>query len=324
MSTRASTPTAGSATGQAQHFSRLREFIATAEGRPALLGCLGAVLITTGGLGAGSTKQHDPLLESLHLSWLRFGHGLVLSSVLLWLGVALMLIAWLVAGPTCSRRQCKRIHHGGHHRLLAGTATAVGAGLQPRHLLVSGPGRTAARRPGPICGRAGREPESVAGQRESHLDHHHGTLRSGIHHDCQTGHDAGRQSCDRRNHVAAPVHAARPGAADLGDAPAGPSSRRRCAHRAVDLCAQPAGDHPSDGRSAQRDADGGPDDRRHRADSSSAIMSRASRWSLSESRSRPRPESRCRFWSGYGCAICAIDADTGRYRPLPRRARRLC
>ncbi len=98
MSTRASTPTADSTTGQAQHFSRLREFIATAEGRPALLGCLGAALITMGGLGAGSTKQHDPLLESLHLSWLRFGHGLVLSSVLLWLGVALMLTAWLWLG----------------------------------------------------------------------------------------------------------------------------------------------------------------------------------------------------------------------------------
>ncbi len=56
------------------------------------------MLITAGGLGAGSTKPHDPLLESLHLSWLRFGHGLVLSSVLLWLGVALMLIAWLRLG----------------------------------------------------------------------------------------------------------------------------------------------------------------------------------------------------------------------------------
>src|ERR1700736_2907855 len=98
MSTRASPPTAGSATGQAQHFSRLREFIATAEGRPALLGCLGAVLIAAGGLGAGSTRLHDPLLESLHLSWLRFGHGLVLSSVLLWVGVALMLTAWLWLG----------------------------------------------------------------------------------------------------------------------------------------------------------------------------------------------------------------------------------
>jgi alpha-1,6-mannosyltransferase len=98
VSTPASTPTADTATGGTQHFSRLREFTAAAEGRPALLGCLGAALITTGGLGAGSTKQHDPLLESLHLSWLRYGHGLVLSSVVLWVGVALMLIAWLWLG----------------------------------------------------------------------------------------------------------------------------------------------------------------------------------------------------------------------------------
>ena len=56
------------------------------------------MLITVGGLGAGSTRLHDPLLESLHLSWLRFGHGLVASSVLLWGGVALMLIAWLWLG----------------------------------------------------------------------------------------------------------------------------------------------------------------------------------------------------------------------------------
>jgi alpha-1,6-mannosyltransferase len=98
MSTPTSTPTADSVSARTQHFSRLREFITTAEGRPALLGCLGAALITIGGLGAGSTKQHDPLLESLHLSWLRYGHGLVLSSVLLWVGVALMLIAWLWLG----------------------------------------------------------------------------------------------------------------------------------------------------------------------------------------------------------------------------------
>jgi alpha-1,6-mannosyltransferase len=81
-----------------QLFSRLREFTNTTDSRPALLGCLGAVLITTGGLGAGSTKQHDPLLDTLHLSWLRYGHGLVLSSILLWVGVALMLSAWLWLG----------------------------------------------------------------------------------------------------------------------------------------------------------------------------------------------------------------------------------
>ncbi|MCV7174667.1 alpha-(1-_6)-mannopyranosyltransferase A [Mycolicibacterium sphagni] len=79
-------------------FARLVTFAAGDEGRPALLGFLGAMLITLGGLGAGSTRQHDPLLESIHLSWLRFGHGLVVSSVLLWGGVVLMLVAWLWVG----------------------------------------------------------------------------------------------------------------------------------------------------------------------------------------------------------------------------------
>jgi alpha-1,6-mannosyltransferase len=98
MSIPASVPAATLATAAPQRLSRLREFATTTEGRPALLGCLGAALITMGGLGAGSTKQHDPLLETLHLSWLRYGHGLVLSSVLLWIGVTLMLSAWLWLG----------------------------------------------------------------------------------------------------------------------------------------------------------------------------------------------------------------------------------
>jgi alpha-1,6-mannosyltransferase len=82
----------------AEHVSQLRAFSTTPAARPAKLGFLGSVLITVGGLGAGSTKPHDPLLESIHMSWLRFGHGLVLSSILLWMGVALMLIAWLALG----------------------------------------------------------------------------------------------------------------------------------------------------------------------------------------------------------------------------------
>jgi alpha-1,6-mannosyltransferase len=85
-------------TRMSARISRLGEFITSRDGRPALLGCLGAALITAGGLGAGSTRLHDPLLETLHLSWLRFGHGLVASSVLLWVGVALMLIAWIWLG----------------------------------------------------------------------------------------------------------------------------------------------------------------------------------------------------------------------------------
>ncbi|HXO57388.1 MAG TPA: alpha-(1-_6)-mannopyranosyltransferase A [Mycobacterium sp.] len=98
MSIPTSVPATTSATAAPQRLSRLQEFATTSEGRPALLGCLGAALITMGGLGAGSTKQHDPVLETLHLSWLRYGHGLVLSSVLLWIGVTLMLSAWLWLG----------------------------------------------------------------------------------------------------------------------------------------------------------------------------------------------------------------------------------
>lgn len=91
-------PTEAPNAGVAHHISRLATFAVSAEARPARIGCLGAALLTIGGLGAGSTRLHDPLLESLHLSWLRFGHGLVLSSILLWAGVAVMLIAWLWLG----------------------------------------------------------------------------------------------------------------------------------------------------------------------------------------------------------------------------------
>ncbi|WP_118915355.1 alpha-(1-_6)-mannopyranosyltransferase A [Mycobacterium shigaense] len=97
MTTATPSPTAGPARPKRSFRQRISEvgaFTATPEARPAKLGFLGSVLITLGGLGAGSTKPHDPLLESLHMSWLRFGHGLVLSSILLWSGVALMLIAW--------------------------------------------------------------------------------------------------------------------------------------------------------------------------------------------------------------------------------------
>ncbi|WP_018599511.1 alpha-(1-_6)-mannopyranosyltransferase A [Mycobacterium sp. 155] len=84
--------------GLMHHLSRLAGFAMSPQGAQARLGFLGAVLLTIGGLGAGSTRLHDPLLESMHLSWLRFGHGLVISSVLLWIGVALMLGAWLWLG----------------------------------------------------------------------------------------------------------------------------------------------------------------------------------------------------------------------------------
>ncbi|UXA16237.1 alpha-(1-_6)-mannopyranosyltransferase A [Mycobacterium sp. SMC-4] len=95
-------PTEASRTNLSERMSeqlrQLTAFTRSPSARPALLGALGAALITAGGVGAGSTRLHDPLLESMHMSWLRFGHGLVLSSMLLWGGVALMLGAWLWLG----------------------------------------------------------------------------------------------------------------------------------------------------------------------------------------------------------------------------------
>lgn len=100
------------------HLARLRAFSQTEEARPALLGFLGALMITAGGLGAGSTRSQDPVLESMHLSWLRFGHGLVLSSVFLWGGVAVMLVAWLWLG----RRMLDRsTHHVDEYTMVATT-----------------------------------------------------------------------------------------------------------------------------------------------------------------------------------------------------------
>lgn len=83
--------------------SRLRttgDFLRSPEGHAALLGFAGAALITFGGFGAGAVRKRDPLLEALHLSWLRFGHGYALSTILIWAGVLMMITAWVRLGRT--------------------------------------------------------------------------------------------------------------------------------------------------------------------------------------------------------------------------------
>lgn len=74
------------------------EFARSPEGHAALMGFFGAAMITFGGFGAGAVRKRDPLLEALHLSWLRFGHGYALSSILIWIGVLMMITAWVRLG----------------------------------------------------------------------------------------------------------------------------------------------------------------------------------------------------------------------------------
>lgn len=76
------------------------DFLRSPEGHAALLGFFGAVMITFGGFGAGSVRKRDPLLEAMHLSWLRFGHGYALSTITIWIGVLLMITAWVRLGRT--------------------------------------------------------------------------------------------------------------------------------------------------------------------------------------------------------------------------------
>lgn len=74
------------------------DFARSPEGKAALLGFFGALMITFGGFGAGSVRRSDPLLEAAHLSWLRFGHGYALSTVFVWVGVLAMIAAWVRLG----------------------------------------------------------------------------------------------------------------------------------------------------------------------------------------------------------------------------------
>ncbi|WP_232851933.1 alpha-(1-_6)-mannopyranosyltransferase A [Nocardia acididurans] len=74
------------------------DFVRTPEGHAAILGFFGAIMITFGGFGAGSTRKYDPLLEAAHLSWLRYGHGYALSTVFVWIGVLAMITAWVRLG----------------------------------------------------------------------------------------------------------------------------------------------------------------------------------------------------------------------------------
>ncbi|MDF0532024.1 alpha-(1-_6)-mannopyranosyltransferase A [Tsukamurella sp. 8F] len=75
-----------------------RDFLRGPEGRPALTGCAASVLITIGSFGAAAVRVHDVALEETHLSWLRFGHGLMLSSIAFWVGIAVFVVSWVRLG----------------------------------------------------------------------------------------------------------------------------------------------------------------------------------------------------------------------------------
>ena len=204
----------------------------------------------------------------------------------------------------------------GHPQRVAGDrrdldhSTAVrGADVQPRRLLLPGPGRAAARRFRPLLGRPRRQSRCAAGQRQHGLDHHHRALRADVPAARPGDHLDHRRQRGRGHHAAALRDAARPGADDVGRAASDQASRRQADGRAVAGGAQPAGADPPDRRRAQRDADGGPDGGRHRA--GARTPSRRGHRGRRHRR-RDQGDRRC------GAAVPGVDLDSAR----TERARR--
>ncbi|MDQ3154365.1 MAG: polyprenol phosphomannose-dependent alpha 1,6 mannosyltransferase MptB [Actinomycetota bacterium] len=63
-----------------------------------LLGLLGSVLLTVGAVGAGGILAQDPLITGGPLSWVRYGHGRILATIVLYLGFGLVVWAWVRLG----------------------------------------------------------------------------------------------------------------------------------------------------------------------------------------------------------------------------------
>jgi alpha-1,6-mannosyltransferase len=66
--------------------------------RTILLGAIGSLLLLVGGVGAANVLVHDPFLGTGPFSWVRFGHGRMLSALAVYAGVVLMVWAWVRLG----------------------------------------------------------------------------------------------------------------------------------------------------------------------------------------------------------------------------------
>jgi alpha-1,6-mannosyltransferase len=66
--------------------------------RTIALGTIGSVLILLGALGCAGTLVHDPVLGNGPLSWIRYGHGRMLATLVLYAGFGLVVWAWVRLG----------------------------------------------------------------------------------------------------------------------------------------------------------------------------------------------------------------------------------
>jgi alpha-1,6-mannosyltransferase len=66
--------------------------------RTLVQGTVGSIAILVGSLGTGGDLVHDPILGNSPFSWIRYGHGQQLAQALLYVGVGLLVWAWIRLG----------------------------------------------------------------------------------------------------------------------------------------------------------------------------------------------------------------------------------
>jgi alpha-1,6-mannosyltransferase len=65
---------------------------------PIVLGTIGSVLLAVGAVGAAGVLVHDPVLAGSPFSWVRYGHGRDLATIVVYAGFFLELWAWVRLG----------------------------------------------------------------------------------------------------------------------------------------------------------------------------------------------------------------------------------
>lgn len=73
------------------------EKAATAK-RAIVLGTIGSVLLLLGGLGAAAGPVNDPIFSDGPISWIRYGHGKMLATIVVYTGYVLLVWAWIRLG----------------------------------------------------------------------------------------------------------------------------------------------------------------------------------------------------------------------------------
>ncbi|MGW0452646.1 alpha-(1-_6)-mannopyranosyltransferase A [Gordonia sputi] len=84
----------------------------TTTRRTLIAGLIGSIMVCLGGFGIADIPRNHPILTDTGLSWLTYGHGKSLCGITFWVGVTLMVIAWVRLGRILCDRDSD---HSGLH-----------------------------------------------------------------------------------------------------------------------------------------------------------------------------------------------------------------